>query len=108
MMDNHPSDRKVTLHHYWDIFTKHLYIMFIHPGNDICIKCDISSAVLQNYVCDKECSKTPANSESHKAVAWKAQNFIKFITKGDSDLRAICLNLQQTLATPQLSSNNTQ
>lgn len=105
MYDNYPNECIVSLDYYRRIFTTQYNIGFSQPKSDTCTTCDKYKMFLQNTNDEELKTSTLQSLQSHKSLASEARRLMNsFKTDDDPSVLAICVDLQQTLSTPKLSS----
>ncbi|XP_050704971.1 uncharacterized protein LOC126990393 [Eriocheir sinensis] len=106
MEKEHSNEPFVTFSYYSDVFTKEFNICFAPPDSDTCTTCDTLNAAIKNDAENLEkVAEHQMNLQAHKAEADEAQNLMKiWKNNDDDDVRAVAVDLQQTLPTPRLSA----
>lgn len=105
MTSEYPGEEQVSFHFYNDVFTNQFNILFEPPKTDTCTTCDTLENRINNESDEEKKRKLAKDKESHLDEAEKAQEFLKAMRNDrDPDTRGICVDLQQILPTPRLST----
>ncbi|KAG0710081.1 hypothetical protein GWK47_002595 [Chionoecetes opilio] len=89
--------------------TEEFNICFAPPSSDTCTTCDALNVAIKNDAMNPEkVAEHQRKLETHKAEANEAQRLMKsWKNNADADVRAVAVDLQQTLPTPRLSAGIT-
>ena len=102
---NYPDEKRVTAGIYRVIF-KGFRLGFKPPQSDTCSKCDHFKVALASTTDAEARQKIKDDKKQHLTKAKEGQRVMKRLSKDtNSDTRCICIDLQQTLPVPRLSTS---
>lgn len=105
MTENYQGEQQVSFHFYKDVFTKNFNISFEPPKMDTCTTCDILDNKIASENEGEVRRRYETEKENHLNEAKVPQEILKALrTDTNPDTRAVCLDLQQILPTPRLST----
>ena len=109
MQEFHPEDPTVTYHYYADIFANFYNIGVKPPKKDTCTTCDGYNAdIVRLQEKEEDDSALKARLQEHKEQGELVQRLLS--SQADAspvrgmDVRVVCMDLQQTLPCPRLTS----
>lgn len=106
MSANHPETEKVTQSYYHKTFTKEFNIGFQPPRSDTCSTCDRLTTSINSATNETEKQLLENQRKQHKEKASQGQQLMKDKKEDMHDnVAAICIDLQQTIPIPKLSTN---
>lgn len=105
--ENHEGDVPVTWHYYDDMLKMHFpKLQLYKPRTDTCKKCDTFQVKRKNRELSTEDKKELENQQAiHLAKAGKGYELPKILlTNRGNNTMVLCMDLQQALPTPKLST----
>lgn len=98
--------KPVTEHFYRDVFTKKYNIGIAPPSKDTCTTCDLTNAEIQRAQAEgKDTTMLQQKLQEHKNKAAEAQELLRTLkTDPDPQRKVVCIDLQQTLPCPRLTT----
>uniref|UniRef100_A0A6P7F869 Uncharacterized protein LOC114325933 n=1 Tax=Diabrotica virgifera virgifera TaxID=50390 RepID=A0A6P7F869_DIAVI len=106
MTENHPLIDPVSSRFYRDTFNKKFNIGFNPPKSDTCNFCDKTDIMELSNCDDLQRNQLQVAKELHLRRAKAVQKILKSYKSNNEDsVSAICIDLQQTLPTPKLTTS---
>lgn len=106
MMEKYPGEPKVTEHVYRDVFTKQYNIGIVPPVVDTCATCDVTKGEIQRCQAQENDTTTlETKLRDHNRKSFEAHDLMPTLKNDrDPERRVICMDLQQTLPCPRLTT----
>lgn len=106
MSANHPEIEKVTQSYYHSTFTNEFNIGFQPPRSDTCSTCDKLITSISSATSETDKQRLQVQLKHHKDKASQGQQLMKQKKEDiDDNVTVICIDLQQTIPIPKLSTN---
>ena len=106
MSANHPEVEKVTQRYYHKTFSNEFNIGFQPPRSDTCSTCDKLTTSIQLATTEADKQLLQDQLKHHKDKASQGQQLMKNKKEDmDDEVAVICIDLQQTIPIPKLSTS---